>query len=272
MTFDPREEMTEAERACRDSGWLTPLEAFDLRQEIERLREIEAAARDSARGSKMSERADSMLVFDLRAFARDYSGSPLSGRLKTAANELDRLYEVERRAFGGMGRGIGETPKETPIPHGKETENAAVSFGGDMLESAATALLRYNRMIPLGQYLSDAPGQMQLEALAEASAILVAAIDPNNETLCEAFALRRWKRLMPPQASWSASDRSAWIETARLDLANLQRILSPDFCATCGARLPSEPAIIDGSPMCDVCVHVSPVNVAPTPPLTAEEK
>jgi hypothetical protein len=44
MTFDPREEMTEAERACWDSGWLTPLEAFDLRQEIERLREIEAAA------------------------------------------------------------------------------------------------------------------------------------------------------------------------------------------------------------------------------------
>lgn len=83
----------------------------------------------------MSERADSMLVFDLRAFARDYSGSPLAGRLRTAANELDRLYEVERRAFGGMGRGIGETPKETPIPHGKETENAAVSFEVELHEA-----------------------------------------------------------------------------------------------------------------------------------------
>ena len=85
----------------------------------------------------MSERADSMLVFDLRAFARDYSGSPLAGRLKTAANELDRLYEVERRAFGGMGRGIGETPKESPIPHEKETENGAVSFEGELLEQDA---------------------------------------------------------------------------------------------------------------------------------------
>lgn len=45
----------------------------------------------------MSERADSLLTFDLRAFARDYAGTPFGSRCKTAADELDRLYEVERR-------------------------------------------------------------------------------------------------------------------------------------------------------------------------------
>lgn len=44
----------------------------------------------------MSDRADSMLTFDLRAFARDYYGTPFGSRCKTAADELDRLYEVER--------------------------------------------------------------------------------------------------------------------------------------------------------------------------------
>ncbi len=44
----------------------------------------------------MSARADSLLTFDLRAFARDYAGTPLGSRCKTAADELDRLYEVER--------------------------------------------------------------------------------------------------------------------------------------------------------------------------------
>ena len=44
----------------------------------------------------MSARADSLLTFDLRAFARDYDGTPFGSRCKTAADELDRLYEVER--------------------------------------------------------------------------------------------------------------------------------------------------------------------------------
>jgi len=39
---------------------------------------------------------DSFLIYDLRAFARDYEGSPLSSRITTAANELDRLHEIER--------------------------------------------------------------------------------------------------------------------------------------------------------------------------------
>lgn len=45
----------------------------------------------------MSDRADSLLTFDLRAFARDYAGTPFGSRCKTAADELDRLYEVERQ-------------------------------------------------------------------------------------------------------------------------------------------------------------------------------
>lgn len=44
----------------------------------------------------MSARADSLLTFDLRAFARDYNGTPFGSRCQTAADELDRLYEVER--------------------------------------------------------------------------------------------------------------------------------------------------------------------------------
>lgn len=41
---------------------------------------------------------DSHLIYDLRAFARDYEGSPLASRITTAANELDRLHEMERRS------------------------------------------------------------------------------------------------------------------------------------------------------------------------------
>lgn len=44
----------------------------------------------------MKNRADSLLTFDLRAFARDYAGTPFGSRCKTAADELDRLYEIER--------------------------------------------------------------------------------------------------------------------------------------------------------------------------------
>lgn len=60
----------------------------------------------------MSDRADSMLTFDLRAFARDYAGTPFGSRCKTAADELDRLYEVERRAAAALQSGRDEAFEE----------------------------------------------------------------------------------------------------------------------------------------------------------------
>lgn len=51
---------------------------------------------DTSESLAVTDRADSMLTFDLRAFARNYAGTPFGSRCKTAADELDRLYEVER--------------------------------------------------------------------------------------------------------------------------------------------------------------------------------
>lgn len=59
----------------------------------------------------MSDRADSLLTFDLRAFARDYSGTPFGSRCKTAADELDRLYEVERLYSALTAQSNGPTPE-----------------------------------------------------------------------------------------------------------------------------------------------------------------
>lgn len=46
----------------------------------------------------------------------------------------------------------------------------------EIIERAATELLRFNRMIPLGQYVSDAPVGMAHEAREEARAVLRAAL------------------------------------------------------------------------------------------------
>jgi hypothetical protein len=51
----------------------------------------------------------------------------------------------------------------------------------EMVERAATELLRYNRMIPLGQYVSDAPTAMAAEARDEARAVLLAALSTLDE-------------------------------------------------------------------------------------------
>lgn len=56
-------------------------------------------------------RADSLLTFDLRAFARDYAGTPFGSRCKTAADELDRLYEIERRYSALTAQPSGPTPE-----------------------------------------------------------------------------------------------------------------------------------------------------------------
>lgn len=62
----------------------------------------------------MTDRADSLLTFDLRAFARDYDGTPFGSRCRTAADELDRLYEVERRYEASLAKTAHDAPEHCP--------------------------------------------------------------------------------------------------------------------------------------------------------------
>jgi hypothetical protein len=78
----------------------------------------------------MSNRADSMLVYDLRGLASNYGGG-LGSRLTTAANELDRLYEIERALEALLAAGVLN-------PTGSTRVDGAVQFARASLGKVST--------------------------------------------------------------------------------------------------------------------------------------
>ena len=153
MTINPYDEMmTEAEQVCRDEGWLTPLEVFDLRQEITRLREIEAAARDSATRGFGSIRMRDALAAQCNSSAEAqhmsktaYAGSkPLTDdtihamalTLRSwlpgeAGNLLLGTVEHALRKALAMGIGNGESPILSPGPRPQSIIDDKTASGGD---------------------------------------------------------------------------------------------------------------------------------------------